>query len=164
MDCEGWWKACDQCWSLFCASNQIRSASSPTRPSPHEGEWKAAALCSVILSLEFCMLLWQSRRRQPALSWGILAPVAATGIGAAGLAIAAGYYRWPASDASVAVFRCARLQPHSGRRVASERRLSNAIHRRCARGPCLYWHLLHCRRGRCAALSRPAPIAWMLAV
>ncbi len=58
--------------------------------APFAGQWKAAALCSVILSVEFCILLWQSRRRPPSCGWEIAAPVAATAIGAAGLALFAG--------------------------------------------------------------------------
>lgn len=60
--------------------------------SPFEGDWKAAALCSVILSVEFGVLLWRSRRRQYPFGWGIIAPVAATAIGAAGLALFAGWH------------------------------------------------------------------------
>ena len=59
---------------------------------PFEGQWKAAALCSVILSVEFGVLLGWSRRRQYPFGLGIAAPVAATAIGAAGLALFAGWH------------------------------------------------------------------------
>lgn len=58
--------------------------------SPFEGAWKAAALCSVILSVEFCVLLWQRRRHRSPMGWKTTALVAATSIGTAGLAIFAG--------------------------------------------------------------------------
>jgi hypothetical protein len=57
-----------------------------------DGEWKAAAVCAVALAIEFTALLWQERRHRSLVGRGLLALVAATGLGATGLAVFAGLH------------------------------------------------------------------------
>jgi hypothetical protein len=57
-----------------------------------DGAWKAAAVCAVALAIEFSALLWQERRQRSLVGRGLLVLVAATGLGAMGLAVYAGLH------------------------------------------------------------------------
>jgi hypothetical protein len=60
--------------------------------SPFEGEWKAAALCAVVLTVEFSVLLFSYHASPSLIGRGFLSLVAGTALVEIGLALFAGWH------------------------------------------------------------------------